>query len=313
MRDLKQRFKETRQEIKKPILEGHNSRFDRAMAGLFHWFNETGKFLSTERQRQRVYGYLMQRLLEVAPGYESAQPLLGSAEEEAKFLAYKKKRILKLAQPCDVILVRGNQRISRIIQTLTTSPFSHAAIYWGEGLIIEAEPEGILVSPIDKYLHLDIRLSRPVMIDEEGLEKVKTFMIQKLVEQPKYDLANLERLLFKYLYIKVRPDTKVYLGGNTEFEQYYICSGLIAHAFQVAGYPVSPTMRFKSHKAPLSIPLEEPKDFLRLVVHHAKNYSQITPADFDSSPFFAAIKYLLLDEVFYSVGVSPQTVVEESG
>ncbi|OGH00444.1 MAG: hypothetical protein A2600_05450 [Candidatus Lambdaproteobacteria bacterium RIFOXYD1_FULL_56_27] len=311
MRDLKKKFQAIHQEIKKPILEGHNTPFDRAVAGLFHWANETGKFFSTERQRQRVYGYLMQRLLEVAPGYESAQPLLGSAEEEAKFLAYKKKRILKLAQPCDVILVRGNQRISRIIQTLTTSPFSHAAIYWGEGMIIEAEPEGILVSPIEKYLHLDLRLSRPVMIDEEGLEKVKTFMIQKLVEQPKYDLANLERLLFKYLYVKFRPDTKVYLGGNTDFEQYYICSGLIAHAFHVAGYPVSPTMRFLNPKTPLNIPLEEPKDFLRLVVHHAKNYSQITPADFDSSPFFASIKYLLLDEVFYSVGVSPQTVVEE--
>lgn len=224
-------------------------------------------------------------------------PLLGSKEEEELLLDYKKRRFLETAKPCDVILVRGNLRISHVIQTLTKSPYSHAVFYIGEGRIIEAEPEGVLVSDIGKYMHLDIRICRPVMLSKEGKEKVIRHMEEMVNQQPKYDIANMEKLLFKYWYTKLRPDTKVYIGGNTEFEKYYICSGLIAHGFHKAGYPVVPSLRFKRIRKKITS-LKTLSEYEKMVKLYKKNYSQIVPGDFDNSPFFASIKFLYLDSKF---------------
>ncbi len=287
-------FKKLKKRLSTPLLEGNNALIDRLLIRFFDQLNHLGKQFTSEGAKEKIYNALMGYLLEVVPGYNSAQPLLGSFEDEQVFLAYKKRRLLQIAQPCDIILIRGNQRISRIIQTLTASPYSHAAFYKGEGQIIEAEPSGVLVSSIDKYIHLDIRVCRPVMLTEENKQKVLSFMEKMLYEQPRYDVTNIEQLLFKHIYSKFRPDAKMYIGGSTRFEQYYICSGMIAHAFQKAGYPVAAAMRFKQHRQG-KLQLKHREDFLQMVTHLRKNYSQVVPADFDNSPFFTSIKYLYFD------------------
>src|SRR5438034_5716530 len=80
----------------------------------------------------------------------------------------------------DVILVDGDQRVSLVIKYLTQSSWSHIALYVGdeavrraperrteleaafgadaEHLIVEAEMTGVLLSPISKYLHNNIRV-----------------------------------------------------------------------------------------------------------------------------------------------------------
>ena len=278
------------------LLEGQNPKLDRALFHFFNGVNELGKTLFTRKSRAFVYKYLMKYLLQVAPGYEVAMPLLGSEEEERLLIDYKKKRLLEVAKPCDVILIRGNLRISHIIQTLTKSPYSHAAFYVGDGKIIESEPEGVLKDDIDKYMDLDMRICRPVMLSAKGKQMVIDHMEEMLRTQPKYDAVNMEKLLFKYWYVKFRPDTKVYIGGNTDFEKYYICSGMIAHGFHKAGYPVVPSLRVKKHKRIKS--LKTLGEYEKMVRICRKNYSQIVPGDFDNSQFFASIKFLYLDSKY---------------
>ena len=278
------------------LLVGHNKLLDGLIFGGFEHLTELGKSLSPEVVKALAYQKLMERLLETMPSYDSAQPLLGSEEDQEIFFTYKTRRFLEAALPGDVILVRGNQRISRIIQTLTTSPYSHSAYYLGQGELIEAEPEGVVISPISKYINLDLRICRPSLLDKEGLAKVNAFMERMLVEQPKYDVVNIEKLLFKYAYSKFRPDTKVYIGGSTDFERLYICSGMIARAFQEAGYPIAPSLRFRHQKERRKkARLETGEDYFKLALHRTKNYSQIVPCDFDNSPFFATVKFMYLD------------------
>lgn len=282
--------------LKGRLLEGKNPGIDRALFRFFNGANEIGKSLVTKKSKDLVYKYLSKYLFRIAPGYESAQPLLGSKEEEALLLAYKKKRLLDVAKPCDVILIRGNLRISHVIQTLTKSPYSHAVFYSGKGKIIEAEPEGVLENDIDKYMELDMRICRPVMLSAKAKKIVINHMNEMLTLQPKYDVANMEKLLFKYWYTKFRPDTKVYIGGNTDFEKFYLCSGMIAHGFQKAGYPVVPSLRLKKKTKIKSLrTLAEYEKMVRLC---KKNYSQIVPGDFDNSPFFASVKFLYLDSKY---------------
>ncbi|MCP4750871.1 MAG: hypothetical protein GY866_08260 [Proteobacteria bacterium] len=277
------------------VLDGNNPKFDLATFRVFEGLDDVTKRLFPSRFRSYVGKRLNDYLLEVLPGYESAQPLLGSEEDEASLVAYKKMRFLEAAKPCDVILVRGNLRISRIIQTLTKSPYSHAAFYIGNGKIIESDPDGVLVENIDKYLNLDIRICRPVMLSRKGKKIVLQHMEEMSKRNLKYDITNIEKLLFKYWYTKFRPDIKVYIGGNTEFEKYYICSGLIAHGFHKAGYPVVPTLRMRQNVKRKKKSLNSVAEYEKLVKLLKKNYSQIVPGDFDNSPFFASVKFLYLD------------------
>jgi len=294
------KFEKIRQKINRSLnetnpLQGRNPWVDQFIFKTFDEANEWGKSVSTAPFKRWVYNKSLAYLLKEMPSYDSAQPLLGSVEEEALFLSYKKKRFLSAAKPGDVLLVRGNQRISRIIQTLTTSPYSHSAYYLGEGKLLEVEPEGVIISSVDKYIHLDLRLCRPVLIKKDAAEKVHKFMLSQLKKQPRYDVTNIEKLLFKYIYTKVRPDTKVYIGGNTQFEQYYICSGLIAHAFHRVGYPITPSLRFHRKRKRKSLRLDSLEDYIQFAKHWKKNFSQVVPSDFDNSPFFATVKFMYLD------------------
>src|SRR5438876_8191063 len=84
----------------------------------------------------------------------------------------------------DVILVEGDQRVSEVIKYLTQSSWSHAALYIGDELIRRRHPqaeqaralvgdeansllvealveEGVVISPLSKYINLNIRVCRP--------------------------------------------------------------------------------------------------------------------------------------------------------
>ncbi len=64
----------------------------------------------------------------------------------------------------------------------------------------------MIVSDINKYIGLDIRICRPVMLSAKSKKTVMNHMEKMLQLQPKYDVANIEKLLFKYWYSKFRPD-----------------------------------------------------------------------------------------------------------
>ncbi|MBF0236843.1 MAG: hypothetical protein HQM12_03995 [SAR324 cluster bacterium] len=275
------------------VFEGRSALLDRIIFRFFGVINAIGKRISPELLKDIIYQRLLHYLLKSQPYDDTPlQSISGTSVEEAIFLVYKKKRFMEVAQPGDVILVRGNMRISRVIQTLTHSSYSHAALYMGQGELIEAEPEGVLLSSIDKYLAMDVRICRPVLLSDQGVQIVLEHARHMLREQPQYDVKNIESLLFKYVYKKFRPDVKAYIGGTTRFEKYYICSGLIAHGFHKAGYPIVPSLRFRKKRSHTIPELETIKDYFTWVSHGHKNFSQIVPADFDNSSFFATVKFL---------------------
>src|SRR5512140_1778864 len=102
------------------------------------------------------------------------------------------REIGAVLQAGDVLLVEGDQRISQVISYLTTSPWSHAALYLGalapqecvararsafggdaDHLVVEAlADEGVVCSPLGKYRRQRVRVCRPRSIAPEDVQAV---------------------------------------------------------------------------------------------------------------------------------------------
>jgi len=90
--------------------------------------------------------------------------------------------------PGDVLLVEGDQRLSQVISYLTTSPWSHSALYLGRfapddcvagagpdahDLLVEAlAEEGVVAVPLAKYRKQQVRICRPRNLSEEDARTV---------------------------------------------------------------------------------------------------------------------------------------------
>src|SRR3954447_25199352 len=92
-------------------------------------------------------------------------------------------------RPGDVLLVEGNNHISGVIKYLTQSTWSHAALYVGpvgaratddgeSHVLIEAEiAQGVITSPLSKYLHCHTRVCRPVGLAEDDCTRVCAYAV----------------------------------------------------------------------------------------------------------------------------------------
>ncbi len=182
--------------------------------------------------------------------------------------------LLEALEPADVILTSGNRKLGKIIQHITRSPWSHAAMYVGNGKLIEAddisyqngrfvrEEKRVRYNPIDKYLQHHIRIKRPVLLEQP--QRVIDFV--KAHEGMPYDNTSIARLVFQQLGFR-NYDSKHNLGGCKEQTCNTVhCSGLLARVFQEVDYPINPTViSIKDGKA----------------VYGKRHSSQIVPADFD--------------------------------
>ena len=109
-------------------------------------------------------------------------------------------RIAAVLRPADVLLVDGNSRVSTAIKYLTQSTWSHAALYVGDFLnvdatseagqeLIEADlDEGVIAVSLRKYARLNTRICRPVGLDDEECRQVCQYAIDRLGHA--YDLKN---------------------------------------------------------------------------------------------------------------------------
>lgn len=221
--------------------------------------------------------------------------------------------LYRVIQKGDVLLVEGRSEMSRIIQLLTLSSWSHSAFYVGDALeaygsesvknalnaagepnrrhmLVEADAtNGVAAAPLAKYCDDNIRICRPFGIGTKDLEVVIEGVIGNLGKR--YDHQNVLDLALLLLPPFLNPfkkrTIKACLGGCSEYE--VICSGMIAKAFQKVGYPIVPA-------------LSPERDFMdenvknpygsALIMRH---YSQIVPRDFDLSPNFEIIKYNIID------------------
>lgn len=194
------------------------------------------------------------------------------------------KKLTQALQPGDVLLVEGKQKFSSAIKYLTQSNWSHAALYIGEGTIIEADLKlGVIKVNIDKYQDYHTRICRPVAISDSELKIMIKFIENK--EGFTYDIKNIFDLA-KYLLpappVPSRWKRKVLEFGSQDTTK-VICSSIIAQAFQYIKYPVLPMINCVEGKE----------------VYLTRHHTFFTPSDFDRSPYFQIIKPTLVDRFDY--------------
>lgn len=221
----------------------------------------------------------------------------------------------------DVLLVEGDQRVSEVIKYLTQSSWSHAAIYVGDELwkrypedqpalrakfgddaqhlIVEALVEdGVVASPLSKYLEYNIRVCRPADLRREDAQVVTTEVISQIGFR--YDIKNLIDLARYFLPLSLVPRRfrRSALTFGSGIPTQVICSSMIARAFAKVRYPVLPLVTDTDEPEPQRL-----RDWLSRrpprngSVFRRRPATLISPRDFDISPFFDIIKFNVIEDV----------------
>lgn len=223
----------------------------------------------------------------------------------------------------DVVLVEGDQRISAVIRYVTQSSWSHAALYVGDELlrrddhlrdetvacfgeeassmIVEALMDGVVASPLSKYLHLNMRICRPHNLKPQDLKRILDEGMRSLGWR--YDVRNVLDLL-RYLLPAVRPPRfrrrASFLGSGAPTD--VICSSHLARLFHGVGFPIQPDVEFPDALAPAPPPRRrllgrrraEPAQYRG--VFRRRHPTLLTPRDFDLSPYFKVVKFNVLED-----------------
>ncbi len=203
-------------------------------------------------------------------------------------------------RPADVILVEGRTRIAGVIQAVTLSSWTHAALYIGrlsdlrdrelaaqlrdtrgfaadEQITLEAEiGEGVIISPLSRYTRDHLRLCRPAGLTAEDAQAVIEYALARLGTA--YDVRqifDLLRFFFPYGLLPRRWRSSLFEIGSGDIA-HTICSTLIAQAYNSVQYPILPRVMPGSDGQP---------------VFHRYNAKPMTPRDFDYSPYFEIVKY----------------------
>jgi hypothetical protein len=203
-------------------------------------------------------------------------------------------------RPGDVLLIEGQSRVSKIIRSITQSPWTHAALYVGrlhdiednnlrkivavhmkkrenarvviEGLL----GQGTIVSHLSEYRHHHIRVCRPIGLSPTDSEQVIAYAIKALGKPYNMrQLLDLARFLLPWSILPRRWGSSLFTTPTGETES-GICSTLIAEAFHSVHFPILPTLKSDE---------EIGKDLVQ------RNPHLFTPKDFDYSPYFEIIKY----------------------
>ncbi len=226
-------------------------------------------------------------------------------------------------RPCDVVLVEGRTRVSNIIKTISTSPWTHSALYIGRlsdvadsklraliqrhytgsvalsqaQLIIEPLlGRGTLVRELDVYRGEHLRICRAKGLTEQDIQTVIAGAAAHLgVDYDIRQMFDLARFLFPFGLVPKRWRSSLFEHRAGELTK-TVCSSMIAEVFASIHYPVLPVI----HK-------DEGGGF-RLYKRNTRLY---TPSDFDYSPYFEIIKYPILG--FDDVAMYRQLPWDEEG
>lgn len=223
------------------------------------------------------------------PGRILAKFLTQPTSHYVSFAVHDIETLKKYIQPCDVLLVEGDHRISGAIKYLTQSTWSHSALYVGNIIDPEDNPDdpkvlieadlklGVIGVPLSKYTKHNARICRPVNLIPNDSAKVISHMMKNLGNG--YDLKNvfdLARYLFPTPPVPARFRRRLISLGSGDPTR-AICSSLIAQAFQNIKYPILPQ----------TLPADEDSAKTLLDIRH---HSLFTPSDFDLSPYFKVVK-----------------------
>ncbi len=221
----------------------------------------------------------------------------------------------------DVILVEGDQRVSEVIKYLTQSSWSHSAIYVGDELwrrnpagrkeltdkfgadaqhlMVEALVEnGVIASPLAKYIDFNIRVCRPYNLRRDDLKTVLDDVIGQIGYR--YDVKNLVDLARYFLPVSMVPARfrRTALEFGSGLPTQVICSSMIARAFGKVHYPILPEVTEADEPPERGVldwlarrPLQ-PSTLFR-----TGPVTLTTPRDFDISPYFEVVKFNILEEM----------------
>ena len=227
-------------------------------------------------------------------------------------------RLKAAIRPGDVLLVEGEQLVSQAVKYLTTSTWSHSALFIGDAylkrhpeervriyrrfgrearfLIVEALiDQGVTLSPLTKYIDLNLRICRPIGLRPDDLEVVLDHVMSRIGHT--YDRRNfleLARYLLPFHLIpsKLKEDA-LHFGSGIETET--ICSTLLAEAFAKVHFPILPaylpwkprTMGERVKQMVVGRPTRRAWSGLL----QARHPTLSVPRDFDLSPYFDVIKF----------------------
>jgi hypothetical protein len=283
------------------FLEGRGGRkkSEEAGLGIRRWITD------------RLVGFLTEPL----PGYERR----GWNDTEALHRHIRKG---------DVLLVDGDSRVSTMIKYLTQSSWSHSAFYIGDEmlrrggelaeharkafgeeaahLLVEALPQGVVASPMSKYIDFNIRLVRPHRLRAEHLQLILDEHVAAIGWR--YDLRNIFDLARYLVPVSLIPSrlrgTALHFGSGVPTE--VICSSLVGQIFQKVRFPILPAVEFPDD-ADSGVPRR--RGLLRLIfgydsgrytgIFHMRHPTLLTPRDFDLSPYFEIVKFnVIIDGSF---------------
>jgi hypothetical protein len=206
-------------------------------------------------------------------------------------------------RPCDVLLVEGRSRVSEVIKTITQSQWTHSALYIGRlhdiqdkvtrehiSWLYDGDPndqlliepllgKGTIVSSLKEYAEDHVRICRPMGLVRSDVEQVVNFAAQHLGRD--YDvrqLLDLARFVFPYGFLPRRWRSSLF-EHNVGLPTRTVCSTMIAAAFSSVHFPILPVVRRTESGA------------IKLYKRNTRLY---VPRDFDTSPYFAIIKYPML-------------------
>lgn len=221
----------------------------------------------------------------------------------------------------DVILVEGDQRVSEVIKYLTQSSWSHSALYIGDELwrrrpalqnvlsaafgedaqhlLVEAlVEEGVVASPLSKYIDFNIRVCRPYNLRRDDLDTVLDEIIGQIGNR--YDVKNLIDLARYFLPISLVPRRmrRTVLEFGSRLPTKVICSSMLAHAFTKVRYPILPEVtRSDEAVAPARKGWFRRRPRESGTLFRRRPTTLTTPRDFDISPYFEVIKFNILEEM----------------
>jgi len=227
----------------------------------------------------------------------------------------------------DVLLVEGDQRVSAVIKYLTQSSWSHAVLYIGdellrrddemkqraieafgdaaEHLIVEALFDGVVASPLVKYIDFNVRLCRPHRLRDEHRKIILDDSVAAIGWR--YDLRNVVDLAVHLIFVSLLPgrhhkERLLRLGSGASSQ--VICTSLLGQLFHKVGFPVLPSVSYPEAQEPGRSPMRRwPWSILRrrsrsryAGLYRRRHPTLLTPRDFDLSPYFEVLKFNVIPE-----------------
>jgi hypothetical protein len=220
----------------------------------------------------------------------------------------------------DVLLVDGDQRVSAVIKYLTRSSWSHAVLYIGdellrrggdleqraremfgdaaEHLIVEALFDGVVASPLEKYIDYNVRLCRPDRLRSDHLKIILDDTVAAIGWR--YDLRNILDLAVHLTFVALLPRwrrEKVLRFGSGASSQ-VICTSLLGQLFHKVGFPVLPSVTYPDGPGAQDAPTRRRRWSLfpsrrkrHLGLYRRRHPTLLAPRDFDLSPYFEIVKF----------------------